>query len=165
MQTSWNDIMTARLRELWADSSITADDIAEQLGVTKNAVVGKAHRIGLPQRRPSVADDAGEDLEPDLDDNSTGCRWLMCQQNAHEPENGRSRSRRFCGKPVVSVLRALHKGPQRVSYCAEHFAKAYKNARQLILLDDAAVARYGQDPDFVREMERRHRQVSRDRSA
>jgi GcrA cell cycle regulator len=48
---SWNDGNVARLRELW-DQGLPTAQIGKLLGFTKNAVVGKAHRIGL-ERRPS----------------------------------------------------------------------------------------------------------------
>ena len=48
---SWNDVNVARLRELW-DQGLPTAQIGKLLGFTKNAVVGKAHRIGL-ERRPS----------------------------------------------------------------------------------------------------------------
>ncbi|MDI2090979.1 GcrA family cell cycle regulator [Commensalibacter oyaizuii] len=47
----WNEEIVARLRELWAQGLSTAE-IGRQLNVTKNAVVGKAHRLGL-EGRPS----------------------------------------------------------------------------------------------------------------
>ena len=48
---SWNDDNVARLKELW-DQGLPTAQIGKLLGFTKNAVVGKAHRIGL-ERRPS----------------------------------------------------------------------------------------------------------------
>lgn len=47
----WTDEIVARLRELWEQGLSTAE-IGRQLNVTKNAVVGKAHRLGL-EARPS----------------------------------------------------------------------------------------------------------------
>ena len=47
----WNDENVARLRELW-DQGLPTAQIGKLLSFTKNAVVGKAHRIGL-ERRPS----------------------------------------------------------------------------------------------------------------
>ena len=47
----WDDDNVARLRELW-DQGLPTAQIGKLLGFTKNAVVGKAHRIGL-ERRPS----------------------------------------------------------------------------------------------------------------
>jgi GcrA cell cycle regulator len=47
----WDDNNVSKLRELWNQGLPTAQ-IGKLLGFTKNAVVGKAHRIGL-ERRPS----------------------------------------------------------------------------------------------------------------
>lgn len=41
----WTDERIDQLTKLWADHS--ASEIAAQLGVTRNAVVGKVHRLGL----------------------------------------------------------------------------------------------------------------------
>ena len=47
----WTADKVAQLRTLWsATPELSATDIAAQLGTVKNAVVGKAHRIGLPSR-------------------------------------------------------------------------------------------------------------------
>ena len=48
---SWNDDNVSRLKDLW-DQGLPTAQIGKLLGFTKNAVVGKAHRIGL-ERRPS----------------------------------------------------------------------------------------------------------------
>ena len=47
----WDDNNVTKLRELW-DQGLPTAQIGKLLGFTKNAVVGKAHRIGL-ERRPS----------------------------------------------------------------------------------------------------------------
>ena len=47
----WDDNNVSKLRELW-DQGLPKAQIGKLLGFTKNAVVGKAHRIGL-ERRPS----------------------------------------------------------------------------------------------------------------
>jgi GcrA cell cycle regulator len=49
---SWTDERIERLREMWT-RGMTASQIADELGaVSRNAVIGKAHRLGL-QSRPS----------------------------------------------------------------------------------------------------------------
>ena len=49
---SWTDERMERLKKMWADGA-TASQIADELGgVSRNAVIGKAHRLGL-QSRPS----------------------------------------------------------------------------------------------------------------
>jgi GcrA cell cycle regulator len=46
----WTGEMVSELRKLWA-YGISASRIGKTLGVTKNAVVGKAHALGLPGRK------------------------------------------------------------------------------------------------------------------
>ena len=48
---SWTEEKVSQLRELW-DQGLPTSQIGKVLDFTKNAVVGKAHRIGL-ERRPS----------------------------------------------------------------------------------------------------------------
>jgi len=45
----WNEETISQLQELWRQGLSTAE-IGRQLGITKNAVVGKAHRLALPPR-------------------------------------------------------------------------------------------------------------------
>src|SRR5690606_6783355 len=53
---TWTDERVERLRKLWADG-LTASQIASALGgVSRNAVIGKVHRLGLPGRaKPAPA--------------------------------------------------------------------------------------------------------------
>ncbi len=56
---SWTDERIDRLKAMWAEGK-TASAIAEDLGgVSRNAVIGKAHRLGLDSRPSPVK--AGED--------------------------------------------------------------------------------------------------------
>jgi GcrA cell cycle regulator len=45
----WTDDVISRLRALWAEGHSTAE-IGRRMGVSKNAVVGKAHRLALDAR-------------------------------------------------------------------------------------------------------------------
>lgn len=49
---SFNEDKAARLRELWPDLTLSTSEIGRRLNVSKNAVIGKAHRMKL-QPRPS----------------------------------------------------------------------------------------------------------------
>ena len=58
---AWTEDRVETLKKLWADG-LSASQIAKQLGgVTRNAVIGKVHRLGLsgraapsrPARRPA----------------------------------------------------------------------------------------------------------------
>ncbi|HWJ68691.1 MAG TPA: GcrA family cell cycle regulator [Sphingobium sp.] len=57
---SWTDERIEQLRQMW-ERGLTASQIAEELGgVSRNAVIGKAHRLGLPARpSPVKAADGG----------------------------------------------------------------------------------------------------------
>lgn len=58
---SWTEERIERLKKMWHDGA-TASQIADELGgVSRNAVIGKAHRLGLEQRPSPVK--PGEDKE------------------------------------------------------------------------------------------------------
>ena len=51
---SWTEERIERLKSMWAEGA-TASQIADELGgVSRNAVIGKAHRLGLEQRPSPV---------------------------------------------------------------------------------------------------------------
>ena len=52
MSLSWTDERIDRLKELWSQGKTASHIAAELGGVSRNAVIGKAHRLGL-QSRPS----------------------------------------------------------------------------------------------------------------
>jgi GcrA cell cycle regulator len=45
----WTDDRIRKLRQLWSEGHSTAE-IGRRMGISKNAVVGKAHRLDLPAR-------------------------------------------------------------------------------------------------------------------
>jgi GcrA cell cycle regulator len=58
---SWTEERIERLKKMWHDGA-TASQIADELGgVSRNAVIGKAHRLGLEQRPSPVK--PGEELK------------------------------------------------------------------------------------------------------
>lgn len=67
---TWPLERTERLRELWASGMVTRM-IARELGITKNAVIGKAHRLRL-ERRPSPVTRRVVAL-PVV---TVGCQWI-----------------------------------------------------------------------------------------
>src|SRR5215218_9892601 len=51
---SWTDERIDRLKAMWSEGA-TASQIADELGgVSRNAVIGKAHRLGLDSRPSPV---------------------------------------------------------------------------------------------------------------
>ena len=63
----WTDETITRLKTLWAEGLSTAE-IGRRLNISKNAVVGKAHRINLPSRPSPIrqvdADDRSRPAPP-----------------------------------------------------------------------------------------------------
>ncbi|HXG81329.1 MAG TPA: GcrA family cell cycle regulator, partial [Sphingomicrobium sp.] len=58
---SWTEERIERLKAMWAKGA-TASQIADELGgVSRNAVIGKAHRLGLESRPSPVK--PGEEKE------------------------------------------------------------------------------------------------------
>src|ERR1700741_2235548 len=53
----WNEDTIRQLRDLWAQGHSTAE-IGRRLGVSKNAIVGKAHRLDLDARPSPIRRDA-----------------------------------------------------------------------------------------------------------
>ena len=135
----WTDESVEKLRQLWAQG-LTANEIAKKLGVTKNAIVGKVHRLCLTARpSPIKSKDAEEEIpqQPDLiekieekpveevakprkteeltniklaDLDSHTCRWPI--------GDPRDDDFCFCGKKVRSGQ----------TYCDEHSMQAYVKA-------------------------------------
>lgn len=48
-ESAWSEERIVQLRALWSEGLSTAE-IGRRLGISKNAVVGKAHRLHLPAR-------------------------------------------------------------------------------------------------------------------
>ena len=56
----WTEEAIAQLRALWLEGHSTAE-IGRRMGVTKNAIVGKAHRLKLSSRPSPIRRDRGLD--------------------------------------------------------------------------------------------------------
>ena len=138
---SWNDEKVAKLKELWGKGN-TASQIAEIIGgISRNAVIGKAHRLNLSSkiktRNASSIQNFNNNLE---DDNSK--QWqgrkskfksLLIEKD-FEPENPKKleeldessckwpvghpeeKSFYFCGRSSLKDF----------SYCKLHLLYAYQ---------------------------------------
>ncbi|HEY4773216.1 MAG TPA: GcrA family cell cycle regulator [Xanthobacteraceae bacterium] len=61
---SWTEERVARLKQLWAEG-LSASRIANELGgVTRNAVIGKVHRLGLSGRAKAPSSAAPRPRKP-----------------------------------------------------------------------------------------------------
>ena len=50
----WTDERLEKLKELWTQG-LSISQIGEALGVSRNAIAGKAHRMGLPKRPSPIS--------------------------------------------------------------------------------------------------------------
>jgi GcrA cell cycle regulator len=107
MTAEWTPERTAALIALWGEE-LTTSEIGRRLGITKNAVIGKVHRLGLPKRRPSPTDESELAHVIKLDALRSG----MCSFPLGDPEK---EGFHFCGEPSV----------QGKPYCTRHCAVAY----------------------------------------
>lgn len=112
----WNDDTIERLKKLWAEG-LTTGEIGKELGVSKNAVVGKAHRLGLkgrpsPIKRPKKEKEKDTKIRSVIDLQSNSCRWPI--------GDPRHSNFHFCGKTAI---------PGK-PYCLEHAQLAYVNSNR-----------------------------------
>ncbi len=138
---SWNETNVARLKELW-DQGLPTAQIGKLLGFTKNAVVGKAHRIGLerrpsPIRRTAVKPDRKKARSPivpklNFEDKKEEVKEETKQQNFQPAVKNLfvSQANRGCewpeGHPDESDFKFC--GKERFEdkpYCLDHCAVAY----------------------------------------
>ena len=138
----WNDENVSRLRKLW-DQGLPTAQIGKLLGFTKNAVVGKAHRIGLerrpsPIRRTAVKPDRKKARSPIM----PKLNFENDEDQKHENLNGStnfqtvlrnpfgSHQKRSCEWPIghpeeQSFHFCCKKRFDNKPYCLEHCAIAY----------------------------------------
>ena len=120
---NWTDSKTRELRRLWTEGWPTAE-IGRALGVTKNAVVGKSHRLGLkPRPSPIASRSTGNAVgaramsrskpqEPRRISDVIDLMAGMCRWPSGDPGEA---DFHFCGRPAAAGK----------PYCAEHCAVAY----------------------------------------
>lgn len=99
---SWTETGVTELKRLWV-AGIGTKEIGEQLGMSKNAIIGKAHRIGLQQRRASPRRGKADLLCM----SGPRCQWPTGDPG--QPDFHMCGAAALDGKP----------------YCATHYARAY----------------------------------------
>ena len=71
---NWSPERVAQLKRCF-DAGLTCSQIAREIGVTRNAVIGKLNRLGLSQPRNPAATQARRDASPhDRDREDYGAR-------------------------------------------------------------------------------------------
>lgn len=113
----WTDDQVALLRQYWGTGK-SASDIAAMLGgMSRNAVIGKAHRLGLsvPQEVPRAPRHAPPPRV--VGASILGLTERMCKWPIGDPKQP---DFHFCGATTAGVL----------PYCAHHVAIAYQPAKK-----------------------------------
>src|SRR5260370_17736674 len=88
METVWTQHLIDELGRLWKEGHSTAE-IGRRLGLTKNAVVGKAHRLSL-EPRPSPLK-APPKRQVVIEFSGPSCSWPI--------GHPREKNFHFCGAP------------------------------------------------------------------
>ncbi len=120
---AWTDDRIEKLKALW-DAGQSASQIAKELGegVTRNAVIGKAHRLGLKSRPSPVKSDKVKAKAPARRTAKKDTKQLislldltdrMCKWPIGHPGDA---DFHFCGKNAEPGM----------PYCAGHCAEAYQ---------------------------------------
>ena len=138
---SWTEEKVAKLKELWGKGS-TASQIAEIIGgISRNAVIGKAHRLNLSAKIKTRAATSNRDFENSLEEKNLKNRRgrkskfkSLIIEKDFEPENPKQleeldensckwpighpdeKSFYFCGRSSLKDF----------SYCKLHLLYAYQ---------------------------------------
>jgi GcrA cell cycle regulator len=136
----WNEERTATLRKLWLEG-MSASQVARQLGgVSRSAVIGKVHRLGITVRdkprarlvreaaplRPALRLIEIAEMAPTaklLGLETHSCRWPIGNPDSHDFG--------FCGRDKTA----------RASYCDEHARGAFRK-----LSSPSEVKAWGRQP-------------------
>ena len=103
VEATWTPERIALLKLLW-DEGVTTAEIGRRIGVSKNSVVGKVHRIGLV---PRIVKEAQPPRRNVFEFTGPACMWPIGHPNDADFH--------FCGGRPVSGK----------PYCEHHTAKAY----------------------------------------
>jgi len=138
---SWNEEKVEKLKELWGKGS-TASQIAEIIGgISRNAVIGKAHRLNLSSKIKARNAPSSQNFDNSLEENSSKQRrdrkskfQSLIIEKDFEPENPKKleeldessckwpvghpeeESFYFCGRSSLKDF----------SYCKLHLLYAYQ---------------------------------------
>ena len=125
----WDEEKLEKLKKLW-DEGLPITKIGIEIGVSRNAIAGKAHRLGLPKRNSPISK-SGEPRKNQETPPKHTTQQLPLKIMLREVEWSRNRccwpigdpklpGFSFCGTSII---------PGR-PYCEEHSNLAYTNTRE-----------------------------------
>ena len=128
-KTTWDDLKLKELKDLWKQG-LPISKIGEILGVSRNSVAGKAHRMGLSKRTSPISSEKKQNVSGQNDNEITkkviplkiklrGVQWsrTKCCWPEGDPKLN---DFKFCGQDIF---------PGR-PYCDKHSLLAYTNTRE-----------------------------------
>ena len=129
-KNTWDDSKLKELKDLWKQGH-PISKIGEMLGVSRNSIAGKAHRMGLPKRNSPIMSsekkqNSSNILENNIDNKIIplkiklrGVQWsrTKCCWPQGDPKQN---DFKFCGEDIF---------PGR-PYCDKHSLLAYTNTRE-----------------------------------
>jgi GcrA cell cycle regulator len=159
---SWTDEKVAKLKELWGKGS-TASQIAEIIGgLSRNAVIGKAHRLNLSAKIKTRTATSNQNFENSFDEKNTKSKRgrrskfkSLIIEKDFEPENPKQleeldensckwpighpneKSFYFCGRSSLKDF----------SYCKLHILYAYQAKENKNKKDD--IPEKDEVPEFI----------------
>ena len=123
----WTDERLAELKKLWSEG-LSISQIGEALGVSRNSIAGKAHRMGLPKRPSPIT--ARRAIKSKPVEVAPPSRDLPLRMELRQLEWSRSKCCWPTGDP--RKLGFLFCGDAIVPgkpYCLKHCEQAYTTSR------------------------------------
>ena len=125
----WDEQKLNKLKKLW-DEGLPITKIGIEIGVSRNAIAGKAHRLGLPKRNSPISK-SGDPRKNQNTLSKNTVQQLPLKITLRKVEWSRNRccwpigdpklpGFSFCGTSII---------PGR-PYCEEHSNLAYTNTRE-----------------------------------
>lgn len=134
---SWTDERVERLTRMWNEGQ-SASRIAKELGgVTRNAVIGKVHRLGLSNRVGMPAAQSGETL-PEENTNLAEVEPAKPPEPPRGTENQMSDNAPIPRKPIIPAGQPLPPQPSANEISPEALARkneVEKTAKKLSLME------------------------------
>ena len=160
---SWTPERETKLKELWK-KGLTASQIAESIGgVTRNAVIGKAHRLNLEARASSKKNSlkiktktqGRDEVKKERINRKSGFKSLLLDKN-FEPENPtklENLTDNHCRWPILgekmepAIFFCGRKPMEKFPYCKLHVLYAFqpKNAKDEDQITDDDI------PQFIKK--------------
>ena len=156
---SWTPEREVKLKQLWKKGH-TGSEIANMLGsTTRNAVIGKAHRLNLParsvSRRSTQKVNTEKDNAPEVKNQKLGrkarFRALLLDEN-FEPENPtklENLTDEQCRWPLGEKMKPAslfcgRKSMEKFPYCKLHLLYAFqpKNAKEEDLITEEDIPKF-----------------------